>query len=113
MSSGVTVIRAPARFPCQGEFSGCDPNCGNSSERRKTPHPASRRLRKSCRARCGKPGDRCLEQISAIQMRVSKMTVAQLDVALDRPMPQSPDAERAVLGSILTNPNAFYRVIAT
>src|SRR2546421_245073 len=41
------------------------------------------------------------------------MTVAQLDVALDRPMPQSPDAERAVLGSILTNANAFYRVIAT
>src|SRR5436190_7421130 len=39
------------------------------------------------------------------------MTVAQLDVALDRPMPQSPDAERAVLGSILTNANAFYRVI--
>ena len=47
-------------------------------------------------------------------MRLSfKMTVAQLDVALDRPMPQSPDAERAVLGSILTNPNAFYRVIGT
>ena len=41
------------------------------------------------------------------------MTVAQLDVALDRPMPQSPDAERAVLGSILTNANAFYRVIST
>src|SRR5881397_2431358 len=40
-----------------------------------------------------------------------KMSVAQLDVALDRPMPQSPDAERAVLGSILTNANAFYRVI--
>src|SRR5437016_3997945 len=39
------------------------------------------------------------------------MTVAQLDVALDRPMPQSPDAERAVLGSILTNNHAFYRVI--
>jgi replicative DNA helicase len=41
------------------------------------------------------------------------MSVAQLDVALDRPMPQSPDAERAVLGSILTNANAFYRVIGT
>ena len=39
------------------------------------------------------------------------MTVAQLDVALDRPMPQSPDAERAVLGSILINNHAFYRVI--
>jgi replicative DNA helicase len=39
------------------------------------------------------------------------MSVAQLDVALDQPMPQSPDAERAVLGSILINNNAFYRVI--
>ncbi|HYH07777.1 MAG TPA: replicative DNA helicase [Thermoanaerobaculia bacterium] len=41
------------------------------------------------------------------------MSVAQLDVALDRPMPQSPDAERAVLGAILINNNAFYRVIGT
>src|ERR1044072_5590376 len=41
------------------------------------------------------------------------MSVAQLDVALDRPMPQSPDAERAVLGSILTDANAFYRVVGT
>jgi replicative DNA helicase len=39
------------------------------------------------------------------------MSVAQLDVQLDRPLPQSPDAERAVLGSILTNANAFYRVV--
>jgi replicative DNA helicase len=39
------------------------------------------------------------------------MSVAQLDVALDRPLPQSPDAERAVLGSILINANAFYRVV--
>ena len=39
------------------------------------------------------------------------MTVAQLDVTLDRPMPQSPDAERAVLGAILINNHAFYRVI--
>jgi len=39
------------------------------------------------------------------------MSVAQIDVALDQPMPQSPDAERAVLGSILINNNAFYRVI--
>lgn len=39
------------------------------------------------------------------------MTVSQLDVTLDRPMPQSPDAERAVLGSIFINNNAFYRVI--
>jgi replicative DNA helicase len=41
------------------------------------------------------------------------MSVAQLDVSLDRQMPQSPDAERAVLGAILVNPNAFYRVIGT
>jgi len=39
------------------------------------------------------------------------MSVAQLDITLDRPMPQSPDAERAILGAILINSNAFYRVI--
>jgi replicative DNA helicase len=39
------------------------------------------------------------------------MSVAQLDISLDAPMPQSPDAERAVLGSILINNNTFYRVI--
>lgn len=41
------------------------------------------------------------------------MSVADLDVALDRPLPQSPDAERAVLGSILINNHAFYRVVST
>ncbi len=41
------------------------------------------------------------------------MSITQLDVAIDRPLPQSPDAERAVLGSILINNNAFYRVIGT
>lgn len=40
------------------------------------------------------------------------MSPAQLDVVLDRPLPQSPDAERAVLGSILINNNAFYRVVS-
>ena len=40
------------------------------------------------------------------------MSPTQLDVVLDRPLPQSPDAERAVLGSILINNNAFYRVIS-
>jgi replicative DNA helicase len=40
------------------------------------------------------------------------MSAAQLDFALDRELPQSPDAERAVLGSILINNNAFYRVIS-
>jgi replicative DNA helicase len=33
------------------------------------------------------------------------------DMLLDRPLPQSPDAERAVLGSVLINNHAFYRVI--
>jgi replicative DNA helicase len=41
------------------------------------------------------------------------MSATQLDVALDRPLPQSTDAERAVLGSILINNNAFYRVLGT
>ncbi|HSP34708.1 MAG TPA: replicative DNA helicase [Thermoanaerobaculia bacterium] len=41
------------------------------------------------------------------------MSVAQLEVALDRQLPQSSDAERAVLGSILINNNAFYRVLGT
>jgi replicative DNA helicase len=36
----------------------------------------------------------------------------QLDVTLDRPLPQSPDAERAVLGAILESPHTFYRVIS-
>jgi len=40
------------------------------------------------------------------------MSPAQLDVVLDRPLPQSPDAERAVLGSILINNGAFYRVVS-
>ena len=41
------------------------------------------------------------------------MSVAQIDpnVTLDRPMPQSPDAERAILGAVIINNNAFYRVI--
>ena len=41
------------------------------------------------------------------------MSVAHLDVVLDRPLPQNPDAERAVLGSILINNHAFYRVVGT
>ncbi len=39
------------------------------------------------------------------------MSAVQLDTVLDRPLPQNPDAERAVLGSILINNNAFYRVV--
>jgi len=39
------------------------------------------------------------------------MTITgQLDVTLDLPMPQSPDAERAVLGSILINNNVLFRI---
>jgi replicative DNA helicase len=41
------------------------------------------------------------------------MTVAQFEPALDRPMPQSPDMERAVLGSILIDSHAIYRVLGT
>ncbi|HKO02932.1 MAG TPA: DnaB-like helicase N-terminal domain-containing protein, partial [Thermoanaerobaculia bacterium] len=41
------------------------------------------------------------------------MATAQLDVVLDRPLPQNPEAERAVLGAILFNNNAFYRVVGT
>jgi len=41
------------------------------------------------------------------------MSVAQLDISIDRAMPQSPDAEKAILGAILINNNVFYRVIGT
>ncbi len=40
------------------------------------------------------------------------MSIGQLDSVLDRPLPQNPDAERAVLGSILINNHAFYRVVS-
>jgi replicative DNA helicase len=43
------------------------------------------------------------------------MSIAPLpaDVSLDRPLPQNPEAERSVLGSILINNHAFYRVLGT
>ncbi|MBW3564382.1 MAG: replicative DNA helicase [Acidobacteria bacterium] len=41
------------------------------------------------------------------------MSVAQIDVALDKPLPQNPEAERSVLGSILIDNHAYYRVIGT
>ena len=41
------------------------------------------------------------------------MSVAQLDVALDKPLPQNPEAERSVLGSILIDNHAYYRVVET
>lgn len=41
------------------------------------------------------------------------MSVAQLDISIDRAMPQSPDAEKAILGAILINNHVFYRVIGT
>jgi replicative DNA helicase len=49
---------------------------------------------------------------TGVQRRI-QMAVSQLDVALDRPLPQNNDAERAVLGSILHNNNSFYRVVGT
>ncbi|MDX1583476.1 MAG: replicative DNA helicase [Thermoanaerobaculia bacterium] len=41
------------------------------------------------------------------------MSVAQLDVSLGKPLPQNPEAERSVLGSILLDNHAFYRVVGT
>lgn len=41
------------------------------------------------------------------------MSVAQIDVALDKPLPQNPEAERSILGSILLDNHAFYRVVGT
>jgi replicative DNA helicase len=38
------------------------------------------------------------------------MALAALDFALDKPMPQNPEAERSVLGSILLDNHSFYRV---
>src|SRR5205823_1068102 len=64
---------------------------------------------------CGKNGGEVADDFTpsfADNRRTSFMSVAQLDVSLDRPLPQSPDAERAVLGAILENANAFYRVIS-
>jgi replicative DNA helicase len=39
------------------------------------------------------------------------LSAQQLDAVLDRPLPQNSEAERAILGSILINNNAFYRVV--
>ena len=36
--------------------------------------------------------------------------LADLAITMDRQMPQSPDAERAILGAVLVNNNAFWRV---
>jgi replicative DNA helicase len=41
------------------------------------------------------------------------MSVAPVEFALDKPLPQNPEAERSVLGSILIDNGAFYRVIGT
>jgi replicative DNA helicase len=41
------------------------------------------------------------------------MSVAQIEVSLDKPLPQNPEAERSVLGSILINNHSFYRVLGT
>src|SRR5213593_4691707 len=76
-------------FPCRGPF-GHSTRCGNVVERSADDFPLA----------------------IPDNSRTSFMSVAQLDVTLDRPLPQSPDAERAVLGAILENPNAFYRVVS-
>ncbi len=39
------------------------------------------------------------------------MSVAQVEVSLDKPLPQNPEAERSVLGSILIDNHAYYRVV--
>ncbi len=41
---------------------------------------------------------------------VPPLDISSLDVTLDRPIPQSPDAERAVLGSVLINNNVWFRI---
>lgn len=40
------------------------------------------------------------------------MSVAPLEFSLDKPLPQNPEAERSVLGSILIDNGAYYRVAA-
>jgi replicative DNA helicase len=39
------------------------------------------------------------------------MSVAQIDVSLGKPLPQNPEAERSVLGSVLLDNHAFYRIV--
>lgn len=41
------------------------------------------------------------------------MAVGTLDVTLDKPLPQNPEAERSVLGSILIDNGSYYRVVGT
>jgi replicative DNA helicase len=43
----------------------------------------------------------------------SSMSVASLEITLDQPLPQNPEAERSVLGSILIDNSSFYRVAGT
>ena len=41
------------------------------------------------------------------------MSVAPLDISVDKPLPQNPEAERSVLGSILLDNQAYFRVVGT
>ena len=41
------------------------------------------------------------------------MSVAPLEFSLDKPLPQNPEAERSVLGSILIDNGAYYRVASS
>jgi replicative DNA helicase len=40
------------------------------------------------------------------------MSLAPLAISLDKPLPQNPEAERSVLGSILIDPASYYRVVS-
>jgi len=40
------------------------------------------------------------------------MSLAPLAISLDKPLPQNPEAERSVLGSILIDPSSYYRVVS-
>ncbi|MEO8218074.1 MAG: replicative DNA helicase [Acidobacteriota bacterium] len=41
----------------------------------------------------------------------TNMSIAAVDVVIDKPLPQNPEAERSVLGSILIDNGAYYRVV--
>jgi replicative DNA helicase len=40
------------------------------------------------------------------------MSLAPLAISLDKPLPQNPEAERSVLGSILIDPTSYFRVVS-
>ena len=40
------------------------------------------------------------------------MSLAPLGLSLDKPLPQNPEAERSVLGSILIDSTSYYRIVS-